>query len=51
MLVGVLCMASCANVGFGKLYGVYLDKSTIDGHRMIPPGLVFQMVLRQGRMI
>ncbi len=49
MLIAALSMTSCANVGLGKLYGVYLDKSTIDGHRMIPPGLVFQMVFEAGK--
>jgi len=44
-----MIVTSCANVGLGKLYGVYLDKSTIDGHRMIPPGLVFQMVFEAGK--
>jgi len=49
MLIGVLCMASCSYSGFGKLCGVYIDKSTVDGHRMIPPGLVFRMVFEAGK--
>ena len=49
MSIGVFCMTSCSYSGFGKLCGVYIDKSTVDGHRMIPPGLVFQMVFEAGK--